>query len=138
MSSLKQMALWPRYMRLACAALLAALLLALALMLVQSVATLAQPWAAGLLTSRLVFSQGFGDLLWLLFVLVAAQAALARYITEHKQLGHDITLSGLYACLHQSGVQKVALASPLADIVIAPSEAAHCTGVQIDLGVTDV
>lgn len=30
MSSLKQMALWPRYMRLACAALLAALLLALA------------------------------------------------------------------------------------------------------------
>ena len=42
---------------------LPALALALALMLVQSVATLAQPWAAGLLTSRLMFSQGFGDLL---------------------------------------------------------------------------
>jgi phage-related baseplate assembly protein len=71
-------------------------------------------------------------------LLLAAQEALARYITEHKQLGHDITLSGLYACLHQPGVQKVALASPLADIVIAPNQAAHCTGVQIALGATDV
>ena len=71
-------------------------------------------------------------------LLLAAQEALARYIAEHKQLGHDITLSGLYACLHQPGVQKAVLASPLADIVIGPSEAAHCTGVQIDLGVIDV
>ena len=64
---------------------LPALLLALALMLVQSVATLAQPWAAGLLTSRLVFSQGFGDLLWLLFVLVAAQAALGYAVSVQLQ-----------------------------------------------------
>lgn len=71
-------------------------------------------------------------------LLVAAQEALARYITEHKQLGHDITLSGLYACLHQPGVQKVVLASPLADIVIALNEAAHCTAVQISMGATDV
>lgn len=71
-------------------------------------------------------------------LLVAAQEALARYTTEHKQLGHDITLSGLYACLHQPGVQKVVLASPLADIVIAPNEAAHCTAVQIAMGATDV
>ncbi|MBN8225472.1 MAG: ABC transporter ATP-binding protein [Xanthomonadales bacterium] len=62
-----------------------ALLLSLALMFVQSAATLAQPWVGGLLTSRLVFSQGFGDLLWLLFVLVAAQAALGYAISVQLQ-----------------------------------------------------
>lgn len=71
-------------------------------------------------------------------LLLAAQAAVARYTAEHKQLGHDITLSGLYACLHQPGVQKVVLASPLADIVIAPGEAAHCISMHIGLGSTDV
>lgn len=53
-----------------------ALLLALLLMLVQSVATLAQPWLGGVLTARLMYSEGFGGLLWLLFGLVALQALL--------------------------------------------------------------
>lgn len=64
---------------------LPALLLALVLMLVQSVATLAQPWVGGQLTSRLVFSEGFTDLLWLLFALVAAQAALGYVVSVQLQ-----------------------------------------------------
>lgn len=71
-------------------------------------------------------------------LLLAAQEALAAYVTEHKRLGHDITLSGLYACLHQPGVQRVVLESPSADIVIAPNEAAHCTTATITLGVVSV
>lgn len=71
-------------------------------------------------------------------LLQAAQEALAAYVTEHKRLGHDITLSGLYACLHQPGVQRVVLESPTADIVIAPNEAAHCTAETITLGVVSV
>lgn len=71
-------------------------------------------------------------------LLVAAQQALAAYVAEHKQLGHDITLSGLYACLHQPGVQRVELASPAADIVIAPHQAAHCTAMHIELGTVNV
>ena len=71
-------------------------------------------------------------------VLAAAQAALAAYLVEHARLGHDITLSGLYACLHQPGVQRVALASPAADVVIAPTQAGHCTGATVVLGTTDV
>jgi ABC-type multidrug transport system fused ATPase/permease subunit len=55
---------------------LPALLLSLALMLVQAAATLAQPWLGGVLTSRLMVNEGFGGLLWLLFALVAAQATL--------------------------------------------------------------
>ena len=64
---------------------LPALLLALGLMLVQSAATLAQPWVGGQLTSRLVFSQGFSDLLWLLFALVAAQAVLGYAVSVQLQ-----------------------------------------------------
>lgn len=59
---------------------LPALLLALALMLVQSVATLAQPWVGGVLTNRMVFGQGFGSLLWLLFGLISAQALLGYVV----------------------------------------------------------
>ena len=55
---------------------LPALALALMLMLVQSVATLAQPWVGGQMAGRLLHSQDLGPLLWLLFFLVAAQAAL--------------------------------------------------------------
>lgn len=58
-----------------------ALLLALLLMLAQSAATLAQPWLGGLLTDRLVLGEGIGRLLWILFGLIVAQAALG-YVTS--------------------------------------------------------
>ena len=55
---------------------LPATLLALALMLVQSMATLAQPWLGGVVTNRLILNESYGGLLWILFGLVTAQAAL--------------------------------------------------------------
>lgn len=66
---------WPQF-RALLRPHLGSLLLALGLMLVQSVATLAQPWLAGVLTTRLVLGEGFAALLWLLFGLVTAQALL--------------------------------------------------------------
>ena len=54
---------------------------ALLLLLLQSLATLAQPWLGGLLANRLVSSQGLGALLWILFGLVAAQAALGYLVS---------------------------------------------------------
>ena len=71
-------------------------------------------------------------------LLTTAQAALQSYITEHAKLGHDITRSGLFAVLHQPGVQNVILHSPLADIVITPSQAPHCTATDVQLGIVDV
>lgn len=62
-----------------------ALLLALALMLVQSLATLAQPWLGGVLTDRLVVGKGFGALLWALFFLICAQAALGYIVSIQLQ-----------------------------------------------------
>lgn len=57
-----------------------ALVLALALMLVQSVTTLAQPWLAGQVAERLLQARGIAPLLWALFGLFAAQSLLG-YVT---------------------------------------------------------
>ena len=54
-----------------------ALLLALGLMLIQSATTLVQPWLGGVLADRLLFKQGIGSLLWLLFGLICAQQMLS-------------------------------------------------------------
>lgn len=59
---------------------LPALALALVLMLVQSAATLAQPWLAGQVAERLLQARGIATLLWALFGLFAAQALLG-YVT---------------------------------------------------------
>ena len=71
-------------------------------------------------------------------LLAVARQALQTYVAEHQQLGHDITLSGLYACLHQPGVQNVLLQSPSSDLVISANQAPYCTAVEIELGGADV
>jgi len=68
----------------------------------------------------------------------AAEDAVTAYVAEHHRLGHDITISGLHAALHQSGVQKVTLTSPAADIVVATSQAAHCSSIDVIVGGRDV
>ena len=71
-------------------------------------------------------------------VRAAAEAAALAYADAHHRLGHDITLSGLYAALHQPGAQNVALSSPAADIVIDDDESAYCTAVTVTSGGTDL
>lgn len=61
------------------------MLLALALMLVQSLATLAQPWLGGVLTDRLLLGSGVGRLLWILFGLIAAQQLLGYLVSLQLQ-----------------------------------------------------
>lgn len=63
----------------------AALLVAVLLMLLQSAATLAQPWVGGQLTDRLSFNQGIGGLLWVLFALISAQALLGYVVATQLQ-----------------------------------------------------
>lgn len=64
-------------------------------------------------------------------VLAAANAAAAAYADTNHRLGRDVTLSGLYAALHQEGVQNVLLTSPPSTIVIARNQASYCTGITI-------
>lgn len=64
-------------------------------------------------------------------VMQSAQAAMEAYTAAMHRLGRDITLSGVYAALHQEGVQNVALTTPAADIVIDWDEAGYCTSITL-------
>ncbi|MEO9464429.1 MULTISPECIES: baseplate assembly protein [Alphaproteobacteria] len=68
----------------------------------------------------------------------AAAASALAFVQDRHRLGNDITISGLHAALHQVGVQKVTLISPVADIVIESSEAAYCNAVTVTVGGRDV
>lgn len=71
-------------------------------------------------------------------VMQSAQAAAQRYADAQHRLGRDITLSGVFAALHQPGVQRVDLTSPATSIVIDANEAAFCTAIALaDGGVAD-
>lgn len=64
-------------------------------------------------------------------VLSAAEAAAAAYVAEQHRMGYDVTLSGIYAALHQPGVQRVNLAEPAANITVTDGEAAYCTAITL-------
>jgi len=67
-------------------------------------------------------------------VRAASRASLDTYLAEAKRLDRDITLSGLYAALQVAGIQNVELEEPRATLVIGPTQAAHCTGVELAYG----
>lgn len=68
----------------------------------------------------------------------SAEEAITDFVANQHRIGYDVTLSGIYAALHQAGVQNVTLNSPVATIVIGDGEAAYCTGVTVTVGGTDV
>jgi len=66
-----------------------------------------------------------------------AEDRLREYVINHHLLGHDIPLSGLYAALHQTGVQRVVLISPTQNIVVSKQQVAYCTEIQVTLAGID-
>lgn len=70
-------------------------------------------------------------------VMANVNQAIANYANKQHLLGIDITLSGIYAALHQEGVQNVKLTKPLADLIVQPHQAAYCTQIQVSLGGRD-
>ncbi|PJG82127.1 baseplate assembly protein [Caviibacterium pharyngocola] len=70
-------------------------------------------------------------------VFANVQSAVKKYVEKQHALGFDITLSGIYAALHQEGVQNVVLNSPSKNIDIAHYQAAFCTDIQVTLGGRD-
>ena len=70
-------------------------------------------------------------------ILQAAQDSLEKYITAQRRIGRDIRISALHAALHVEGVQRVELASPVADVVLDETEAANCTNLSVVIGGSD-
>lgn len=64
-------------------------------------------------------------------VMAEASLQLDNYIGANHRLGHDVTLSGIYAALHQPGVQRVELTSPVANIVVGRTAAAYCNSITL-------
>lgn len=58
--------------------------------------------------------------------------AISQYVKDHHLLGNDITLSGIYAALHQPGVERVELLLPTQNLSIEEHEAAWCERIQVD------
>jgi phage-related baseplate assembly protein len=67
-------------------------------------------------------------------ILTNASAAVAAYVAAQFKVGRDITLSGLYAALHQPGVARVDLAAPTANLAIARTQFPRCTGITVTDG----
>ena len=70
-------------------------------------------------------------------VLANAQAELDNYLSSSRNIGLDITISGLLHALHQAGVHKVNLISPTADVVIQAHQVGYCTSKTISVGGTN-
>jgi phage-related baseplate assembly protein len=70
-------------------------------------------------------------------VMAAAQAAATAYAAAQHRLGRDVTRSGLFAALHQPGVQRVDLAAPAASLTIGSAQASWCTGITLTNGGVD-
>ena len=56
---------------------------------------------------------------------------VSLYTTDRHRLGDAVTLSGLYAALHQPGVKKVNLTSPAQDITALSHQAPYCIGITV-------
>lgn len=67
-------------------------------------------------------------------VLAAAQAAAEAYADAQHRLGLSVTLSGIYAALHQSGVARVDLTAPTANITTTETQASWCSSITVTDG----
>lgn len=67
----------------------------------------------------------------------AAISAVNQYAESVRRIGYDVTLSGLYAALHQPGVQRVNLISPVANLTIGDGEASYPTSITVTVSSTN-
>lgn len=61
----------------------------------------------------------------------AAEDRLRTHLESLRRIGYDVNLSGIYAALHQSGVQEVKLKAPLANITIGEGSASFPTSITV-------
>jgi phage-related baseplate assembly protein len=66
----------------------------------------------------------------------AARKDLERYVAERHKLGLGVAVSGIYEALHISGVIRVELQSPNADISVEAHQAAYCRSIDIEMSVS--
>ncbi|MGR2827319.1 baseplate assembly protein [Acinetobacter sp. 1124_18A] len=66
-------------------------------------------------------------------ILEEAIANINAFINSPKRIGQSIYLSAIFKQLHVSGVERVELISPSADVLVTAFEASFCSGVDITI-----
>ncbi|MDK2594643.1 baseplate assembly protein [Pseudoalteromonas obscura] len=66
-------------------------------------------------------------------LVLAAEKAVADYCQSRHYLGKKVTRAGIYAALHQSGVEDVTLLSPVEDIVTVATQAPFCESISVTM-----
>jgi len=61
----------------------------------------------------------------------AAETALANYAAARHRLKKTVSVSGLIAAANASGVQKIVVNAPAADIACTAQQATYCTGITV-------
>jgi phage-related baseplate assembly protein len=64
-------------------------------------------------------------------VLAAAQADIEAYVADSHRIGRAVRVSGIHAALHQSGVSRVILTAPTADVIPGAVQAPFCTAISV-------
>lgn len=67
-------------------------------------------------------------------VLQTAIDAVNAYAAAQHRIGYDVTRSGIFAALHQPGVQNVILTAPATDLIMDEGQASYCTGITVTQG----
>lgn len=67
-------------------------------------------------------------------LITEATAKVTAYIEESQRIGRSIYLSKLYELLHVTGVTRVSIESPTADIIITNTQVASCSSVTVTAG----
>jgi phage-related baseplate assembly protein len=62
-----------------------------------------------------------------------AQDAVTAYVASVRKIGFSVAVSGLYAALHQAGVQSVVITNPASDVAVTDGQAAFCTGITVGI-----
>ncbi|MNC50302.1 Baseplate J-like protein [compost metagenome] len=66
-------------------------------------------------------------------LLTGAQTDLEAYIAAQHKIGATAALSGIYDAIHRSGIERVILTSPAADIIAGVGQAPHCSAINLTI-----
>lgn len=67
-------------------------------------------------------------------VMAEALARLQAYVDSCHRIGREVAISGIHAALHVSGVERVNLVKPTANIQANETQATYCTGTNVTYG----
>ena len=58
-------------------------------------------------------------------------AAVQAYVNARHALGQTVSLSGIYAALHQPGVVRATLVAPAADLAVDATAVGYCSAINL-------